>query len=664
MAGMTEPHNAVISRLSTDFASISRQLAQVSTDLTELDRILRDRPAAEPTSAQQPFAQQPVAQQAVAQQPQPMTPPAMPYSPHPAGHWPPASPPPGYAPPPGYPQPTGYAPARQQQVPPRPPQMPKPPKEPRPPRSEGWIGKVLAVAGVAVTLIGVVLLLVLAAQAGILRPEIRVAMGGILAGALVAAARWLYVRPGGRVGAISLAATGIATAYMDVIAVTTIYQWAPAAVGLLIAAAIGGGGLTIARRWDSEHLGLLVLVPLLILAPIVTDGITLLLVGFMLALAAVSLPVQIGKDWIWLHCARIAAMILPLLTALAAAQIDDQDDGWLVGACGISATLAIVSALMLLPGTKNRALMGLLTAAGVLPVLCVSAATTRPVAAMMAAALAFTLLAVVLIADRLPGVPGIVRQIWSALSAIAALIAVVVAFDGPVAGPVLLAMGVILGVAGRRDAVARYSALAFSVIGSAFYLDYASPSVLFRGTEVATSTAVSTLISSVLLIACAVTLVRGWVGSHVEEDEADTDETADTDEADAVRLAWAGAAAIVIYAITTFMVTAGVLIGGAGGGFLAGHVAATITWIAMAAGLFGYAARQAKAERSLPIGAGMALVAAAMAKLFVFDLGTLDGIFRVVVFIVVGLILLGMGAGYARLLAQQDQELERDPAEV
>jgi uncharacterized membrane protein len=32
----------------------------------------------------------------------------------------------------------------------------------------------------------------------------------------------------------------------------------------------------------------------------------------------------------------------------------------------------------------------------------------------------------------------------------------------------------------------------------------------------------------------------------------------------------------------------------------------------------------------------------------------LDGIFRVVVFIVVGLVLLGMGAGYARILERQD----------
>jgi uncharacterized membrane protein len=117
---------------------------------------------------------------------------------------------------------------------------------------------------------------------------------------------------------------------------------------------------------------------------------------------------------------------------------------------------------------------------------------------------------------------------------------------------------------------------------------------------------------------------------------------------------WAGSAAVIAYAVTTFTVTAGVLIGGSGGGFFAGHVAATICWIAMAAGLFIYAARRPRSERSLPIAGGLALVAAAMAKLFLFDLGTLDGIFRVVVFIVVGLVLLGMGAGYARLLEKQD----------
>ena len=593
---MTEPHHAVIARLSADFAAISHQLARVSSDLTELDRLLA----------------------APAAQPAPYVPPVMPYAPPPAPYWP---------------QQYAYVP---RPTPPPPPMtMPVPPR-PRPERSEGWIGKVLAVAGVAVTLIGVVLLLVLAAQAGILRPEIRVGAGALLAGALVAAAWWLYARPGGRVGAIALAATGIAAAYMDVIAVTTIYDWVPAPAGLAVATVIGGGGLTLARRWNSQHLGLLVLVPLIGLAPVVTDGITLPLVGFMLAISAASLPVQLGKDWIWLHAARIAAPTFPLLAALAADYLDSRRDLWLAGACGIAAVLAILSALILLPRTGNRVAMALLTAAGVVPVLCVSLAVDRVVAALMAAALSAALLAIVL--TSLPGVTGVVRQVWSALSAISALIAVTVAFDGYIAGPLLLAMAVVVAVAGRRDTVARWSALGFAIAGGGLYLSYAPPSSLVRATALSTPAAVSTLVSSLLLVACAVAIAWSWKG------EANV---------------WAGSAAVVVYAVTTFTVTAGVLVGGTAGGFFAGHMAATICWIAMAAALFIYAARLARTERSLPIGGGLALVAAAMAKLFLFDLGTLDGIFRVVVFIVVGLVLLGMGAGYARILERQDQQQDQ-----
>ena len=163
MCAMTEPpHRAVIARLSADFASISQQLTRVSADLTELDRLLSAQPAA------QPAARQPVAAQPVAPQPAPYGPPATPYWPHYPPQYPPHYPPQYAAP---YP-----APAPSPAVP-RPPVPPPVPPMPRPERTEGWIGKVLAVAGVAVTLIGVVLLLVLAAQAGILRPEFRVAGG-------------------------------------------------------------------------------------------------------------------------------------------------------------------------------------------------------------------------------------------------------------------------------------------------------------------------------------------------------------------------------------------------------------------------------------------------------------------------------------------------------
>ncbi|CRZ14460.1 hypothetical protein BN2156_01310 [Mycolicibacterium neworleansense] len=304
-----------------------------------------------------------------------------------------------------------------------------------PERSEGWIGKALAVAGVTVTLTGVVLLLVLAAQAGILRPEFRVAAGAVLAGGLIGAGWWLYRRPGGRVGAIALAATGIAAGYIDVIAVTTIYDWVSAPVGLALAAAIGGGGLTLARRWNSEQLGLLVLIPLIALAPVVTDGVTLLLIGFMLALSAAALPVQFGRDWLWLYAARTAAATLPLLIALAAASFDDRHDVVLGLTCGLAAVLALAGGVLVLRWTTRPAATAVLTAGGVLPLLSVAAAVDRVLAALMMAALAAALVAIVALGDRIPGLSAVVRQAWTVLAAVAALIAVLVAFDGPVAGP-------------------------------------------------------------------------------------------------------------------------------------------------------------------------------------------------------------------------------------
>ena len=601
---MTEPH-AVIARIRADLAAMTHQLDRVSTDFAELDRMLAWQSGA----------------------PAPVRPPAVPAAPPPPApqYWP------------------SYPPV--QPVPYYPPGAAPPPRNPEPkPRSEGWIGKLLAVAGVSVTLVGVVLLLVLAAQAGLLRPEFRVGAGVVLAAALVAAGWWLNSRPGGRVGAIALAATGVATAYIDVIAVTAIYGWVVPAVGLTLAAAVAAAGLALARRWDTQQLGLLVLVPMIVLAPVVTDGITLLLVGFMLALSAVSLPVQLGRDWIWLQAARIAVAILPLWIALLARAINDRDDPWLAGACAIAALIAIGTGLILLPGTTNRVWMALLTAAGVAPVLAVGMAVDQVLAALMAAAVAVGMLALALAGHRLPGVTPAVRQVFGALSAVAALVAVTAAFDGRVAGPVLLALAVVVAVAGRRDTTARWAAFGFTLVGAGVHLSYSPLFTLLEPVKISTAAGVSTLVSSVLLASSAVAVLWSWRSREAA--------------------LWVVAGGVVVYSVTSFTVTAGTMLAGDGAGFYGGHMVATICWIVLAAALFGYAARRSRAERSVPIGAGLALVAAAVAKLFLFDLGTLDGIFRVVVFIVVGLILLGMGAGYARLLDKQDRQDHENAVDV
>jgi uncharacterized membrane protein len=601
---MTEPH-VLITRLSVDFELLSRRMSQVSSDLTELDAYFTAW--------------------AAAPAPAPPAPPRV--------TAPPVSAPPVSARAPMTPRP---APARRTAPAPQPTWTPPPTREWRLPDA-GVIGKILAVAGVAVTLIGVVLLLVLAAKAGLLRPGIRVAGGTGLAAALVGIGARLHGRPGGRIGAIALTATGIAAGYLDVIAVTTIYRWVPAAAGLALAAGVGAAGLALARRWNSEHLGLLVLVPLIGLTPVITRGVDLMVIGFMLALSAAALVVQRGKDWILMCAARIAAPTVPLLLTLISAP--RHDDPWLLGAaCGLAALLSIVSGLASIPAITNTTALALLTAVGTLPVLACGVAVDKLLATLLTGSLAAGLLALVMLGRDLPR---IVAQVWSALSAASALIAVNTAFHGYLEPAVLLTMATAVAVAGRNDAVARYVAAFFGFIGLAAYLSHNPPSHLLTGIAIPTSAAVATMVTSLLAIGylAAMGPLLALLKGHDD---------------DIVRVLTVGAAAQVVYSITMFTVTAGVLAGGPGAGFLAGHMAATICWIAMAAVLFGYARRRVNHKRAVALTGALALTAAAMAKLFLFDLGNLDGIFRVTSFIVVGLVLLAMGTGYARSLAQLD----------
>lgn len=600
---MTEPQSVVLARLADEFNLLSQHLARVSSILAQIG----------------------TPQVGTSEDPRPAAPPSYAFAP------PPPPPPPAYF------QPAYFPPVNQ----------PVAAEE----RGQGWIGKALAVAGVIVTLVGVVLLLVLAAQAGLLRPEVRVAGGVALSAALVTVAARLQSRPGGRVGAIALGATGIAAGYLNVIAVSTIYEWIPAPVALIIAALVGGAGLGLARSWNSQHLAVLVLVPLAVLAPVITGGVTILLVGFMLALSAAALPAQLGRDWIWMHAARIAAVTLLLLSVLTNAQFGGTENPWLLGsACGLAALLSIVSALVLLPSVSNRPAVALVSAAGLVPVLVMKGAVDQWFAALLAAALAAMLLSLSILGGRLPGGDRVVTQIWAVLSAAAALVAVTVGFDGVVATPVLLAMALAVAIAGHRGAVSswgvarwvvtRWIAVGLGGVGALMYLDQTPPAVLATATVVPVGVAISTLVSSMLAVGWAAVVARSWVGSQTD-----------------ARVLWVGAGAVMVYASTAFAVTIGVLIGGVGGGFLAGHMAATICWIALAASLFGYALRVRRDVQAAPIAGGLTLTAAAMAKLFLFDLGTLDGIFRVIAFIVVGVILLAMGAGYARNLAvQADRE--------
>ena len=55
---------------------------------------------------------------------------------------------------------------------------------------------------------------------------------------------------------------------------------------------------------NSSIVLMLVLVPLIGLAPVITNAVNLLLVGFMLALSAAALPAQLCNDWTSMLAAR------------------------------------------------------------------------------------------------------------------------------------------------------------------------------------------------------------------------------------------------------------------------------------------------------------------------------------------------------------------------
>ena len=229
------------------------------------------------------------------------------------------------------------------------------------------------------------------------------------------------------------------------------------------------------------------------------------------------------------------------------------------------------------------------------------------------------------------------RQIWTALSAISALIAVTVAFDGYIAGPVLLAMAVMVAIAGRHDDIARWAAIGFAVVGGGIYLSYAPPgSLVNAGHRTGHScSGVDAGREPVLRAGMrdhdrVVVERRGrYLGGFGRGDRLRRHRVhGDRRRSGRRNGRW--------------------LLRRSHGrdDLLDRHGSRTVH-------LRGAADPDAAvaADRR-----GLALAAAAMAKLFLFDLGTLDGIFRVVVFIVVGLVLLGMGAGYPRLLERQDQQ--------
>ncbi|MFD1151237.1 DUF2339 domain-containing protein, partial [Saccharothrix hoggarensis] len=495
---------------------------------------------------------------------------------------------------------------------------------------DGAGSKLLAWVGGAVTLLGVVLLLILAVQRGYLGPLPRVLTGAALGGVLVGLGLWLHRTPTGRTGAFALAATGIAVLYLDVVAATSIYGYLPVGGGLAAGLLVAAGGLLLALRWDSAALAIGVVAACAACAPVLTEGFTPLLVAFLLVLKIAASPVHLKRDWPWL---AVTAGVPPLLaTILTINRVDEPHV--LAGIALLAAVIGVAAAVLTTKVRPDDTTALALAVGSPMPALLTTVVLDRPLDAVVAGAVAVMMLA--LWAAGRKALPKNFGAAVGAVGVFALFQATALALDGSTRAAVVLAEALLLAflakvLASRGPLLG--SAL-FGVIGFLLAVgDAVPPRLLLDGPQRVDTSGflVSGMLTSLVLGALAVVLP--WVASRLRVLGREP-------------LPWVVAGVVLLYAAAGFVLCAALLVSQDVTGFLFGHSIVTVSWTVAALVLLV----RGIDRKSLRV-AGLVLVGAAVAKLLLFDMAALDGIARVLAFIGAGLVLLTAGTRYAKLVA-------------
>lgn len=490
--------------------------------------------------------------------------------------------------------------------------------------------RLLAWTGGAVTLLGVVLLLVLAASRGWFAPPARIAAGVALGAVLIGLAVRLHRRETARTGAVALAATGLATLHLVLAAATALYHYLDPATAPVVALLIAAGGLWLADRWRSQPLATGVTVATALLVPALAGG--WLLVALLLALQVAALPVLLRRRWPWLLVLAAAGPVLAGTVEASARPLG------VVLAVGVLAAGLGTAALAAgrLPGGP----VATVVAIAPLPVVITGGLLDGwPGAALCAAAaVASTLLAALVRADRT------VRTVAATGAAVLLFQATLLALDGASATAAVLGQAVLAAVlAGRlRSRFAVGVAVAYGLFGVAraaaldaplaALVEFPHRPFVGAGATVALMVGVGV---AALVLALAMALLdtcrrMGWIRPAAES---------------AVR--WVPLGLVGLYGATALVVLMALLAAPDRVGFTAGHALVTVSWTVLALVLLARGIRRP----ALRV-AGSVLVVAAVAKLVLFDLVALDGIARVAAFLGAGLVLLAAGSRYARLVAE------------
>ncbi|WP_410666131.1 DUF2339 domain-containing protein [Amycolatopsis sp. lyj-84] len=524
---------------------------------------------------------------------------------------------------------------------PLPPQQPYRPYQPVPRTTlseklskEGAGSRLLAWVGGAVTLLGIVLFLVLAIQRGWFGPLPRVIGGAVLGLTLVGIGLKLHRTPAGRTGAFALAATGIGALYLDAIAATTMYEYLPAYAGLAIGLLIAVGGLLLAVRWKSSLLATAVVLGCVVCAPLITQGFTPELVAFLLVVQVASTPVQLRQSW---PSVAVAAGIPPLVASIFSTAFTGFG-GSVANTAAALAAGAVGLTLALIVTTKRPGDAAALALLAVAPAPSLLAALFLPKtsAVLVTASVALVLLGVWAAGQWLNGWTG---DLAGAAGLLAALQTTMTLFDGSARSAILIGEGVLLALVAlwTKKHVALFGGLGFAVIGGFIALAFDVPPTLFfliRNRPDANLAAA--LLVAVAIVAVSITLP--WVAHRLGLFKTASENVAP----------WLFAGVCALYGAGA-MVLCGALLAVPGrSGFLVGHVVITVSWTVAALVLLirGISVVGLRVT-------GLVLVGAAVLKLVLFDLSALDGLARVAAFLLAGLVLLGAGTRYAKLVASR-----------
>ena len=512
---------------------------------------------------------------------------------------------------------------------------------------DGWISRVLALAGVAITLVGVVMLLVLAATAGLLGPQVRVGIGAALAGALAFAGHRINARPGGRIGGVALVATGVAAAYLDVVAATSVYHWVHPSVGLAFAALVTSAGVATAMHWRSPQLAVIVFVACALTAPVLTRGLTLTLVLFFVVVQLAGAVPELMRGWSVMAPVRTAPSVLTLLFVVAkdthaiSFSRNATDPTW--RHLTLAVTMAAIGLAVGIWGARvqRRPELAALTAgAASVPLLYVTELSNRPVSLVLGFTMALVSWALLVLVRR-DADP--IRVVLASLGGVALLLGcLAVPTKDPAldAVPFLVVALVAAALATRvRSRIVQAYAAVFGLLGTLTTLDRIRPEALSSNEIALDVLGANTVVVGLLLLATTILAALG------------------VRQLGMVRRAAlpviATGLAIGLYAVTIVCVSVPVAIGAGDTAFHIGHFAATTAWMLAGCGALVIGlARPAYAK--VLLATGLATVTVALVKLVTYDVAALSGFTRAATFLVTGVLLLVAGARYARAFAERE----------